>query len=39
MGLGAAFPEYLLEALQPDAGKLRLHPLHVRRVLLGELHC
>jgi hypothetical protein len=36
--LGAAFLEHLLEALEPHSGQLRLHPLHVRLVLLGELH-
>lgn len=38
MELGATFLEHLLEALEPDARELRLHPLHVRLVLLGELH-
>ena len=38
VGVGAAFLEHLLEALEPHGRELRLHPPHVRRVLLGKLH-
>lgn len=36
--LGTAFLEHFLEPLQPHAGELFLHPLHVRLVLLRKLH-
>lgn len=35
---GGAFLEHVLEALEPDGRELGLHPPHVARVLLGELH-